>query len=93
MASVTYRFKPRAKTRIAIPGDTTKALFWEERLKSANTGALKAVAEKLSELRYPRRSLAEALAGAATELQAEVGYVPTALDVLNYVRGLIAPPF
>lgn len=93
MASVTYNFKPRARIRTIIPRDTTKALFWEERLKSANTGALKAVAEKLSELRYPRRTLAEALAGAAEELKAEVGYIPTPIDVLNYVYGLIAPPF
>lgn len=93
MASVTYRFKPRARMRTVIPGDTTKAQFWEKRLKDANTCALKKVAEKLSELRYPKLSPAEALAGAATELQAEVGYMPTALDVLNYVRGLIAPPF
>lgn len=93
MATISYKFKPRARVRTTIPGDTTKALFWEERLKDANTCALKKVAEKLSKLRYPRLSPAEALAGAAEELKAEVGYIPTPVDVLNYVRGLIAPPF
>lgn len=93
MATISYKFKPRARVRTTIPGDTTKALFWEERLKDANTCALKKVAEKLSKLRYPRLSPAEALAGAGEELKAEVGYIPTPVDVLNYVRGLIAPPF
>lgn len=93
MASVTYRFKPRAKTRIIIPGDTISAQFWEKLLSSSHTGALEEVATRLSELRYPKLTPAEALAGAAKELQAEIGYIPSSWDVLNYVRGLNAPPF
>lgn len=93
MATISYRFKPHARVRTTIPGSTVSAEFWEARLKSSPSGALGVAAKRLSELRYPKLSPAEALAGAATELQAEVGYKPTALDVLNYVRGLIAPPF
>lgn len=93
MASVTYRFKPRAKVRTIIPGNTVSVQFWEKRLSSSHTGALEVVATRLSELRYPKLTPAEALAGAAKELQTEIGYTPTSWDVLNYVRGLIAPPF
>lgn len=93
MATVTYRFKPRAKMYTTIPGNTVSAQFWETRLKSSNTGALEVAANRLSELRYPKLTPAEALAGAAKELQAEIGYTPASWDVLNYVRGLIAPPF
>lgn len=93
MASVTYRFKPRAKVRTIIPGNTVSVQFWEKRLSSSHTGALEVVANRLSELRYPKLTPAEALAEAAKELQAEIGYMPSSWDVLNYVRGLIAPPF
>lgn len=93
MATISYRFKPRARVRTTIPGNTVSAEFWEARLKSSPSGALEVVATRLSELRYPKLTPAEALAGAAKELQAEIGYTPTSWDVLNYVRGLIAPPF
>lgn len=82
-------------TRNALHGVQRPALntlslsFWVARLNSDTSGELTATATKLHSTRNYQGSPAEALTEAAGALSAQIGRVPSPVEVLSYVAGVI----
>lgn len=84
------KFTRNALHSVKRPALNTLSLsFWVARLNSDTSGALTATATKLHSTRNYQGSPAEALTEAAGALSMQIGRVPSPIEVLSYVAGVI----
>lgn len=84
------KFTRNALHSVKRPTLNTLSLgFWVARLNSDTSGALTDTATKLHSTRNYQGSPAEALTEAAGALSVQIGRVPSPVEVLSYVAGVI----